>query len=269
MALIRSLIRRAVLAILPEENELICRLCDSIVDRHNADNNCDMNANGELRLMRQTLPTARVVFDAGANLGEWTSKALEINPDASYHCFEPNPTTCQSLRARGLPGKVKVNGFALGESEGQMQLFGYGDRGGATSSLYDRRGIGVRPQGVDVVSVVTVQDYCANEGVDRIDFLKLDVEGHELSVLKGARDLLAHGRIGIVQFEYGGTYIDARVLLRDVWDYVGGLNPDYSFYKIRPTEARLVPGYQQGLETHKYSNWAIIHDSEGEGTAAR
>lgn len=246
-------------SVLPTDSKLLYRFCKRMVDRHDGDNNADMVRNGELPLMREVLPSAAVVFDVGAHVGEWTSRALAINPKAAYHCFEPSTDSYEVLVKTGFPGNVTLNHCGLGNAEGLVPLFLYRDRSGE-NSLYDRSGVGAVAYGQETVRIETLDGYCERNGIHRIDFAKLDVEGHELSVLKGGRSLLRQGGIRVIQFEYGGTYIDARVFLKDVWDYVGAVNPNYAFYKIYPAGLRLVPTYEQTLETFQYSNWVATND---------
>jgi len=247
-------------SVLPTNSTLLYRFCGKVVDRYNGDNNCDMATNGELRLMRSALLNTTVVFDVGANVRDWTSEALKINPTAHYHCFEPSPTTYTSLAARALPGNVRLNNVGLGDVEGHRPLFIFGD-GYGVNSLYNRRGTDAVTQCQETVCIETLDGYCKKNAVQRIDFIKLDVEGHELFVLRGGECLLQQGQIGVIQFEYGGTYIDARVLLKDIWEYVQAMNPNYSFYKLYPSGLRLVPAYRQTLETFQYSNWVIMHQN--------
>jgi len=249
---------RALISLLPADNEFVFRIGKRIVDRYNSENNCDMVTNGEFRLLKQLLPGASVVFDVGANTGQWTKEALKFNPKAEYHCFEPCAETYKALISNSFPANVTTNNFALGSSVGELPLFvSAGNSGG--NSLYHRRGIETSSQQQEIVRIDTLDDYCERTGIHKIDFVKVDVEGHELCVLQGGSHMLAHGGIGIVQFEYGGTYIDARVLLKDVFEYVKGISPRYCFYKVYPSGLRFIPAYRQILETFQYSNWLIMN----------
>ena len=129
------------------------------------------------------------------------------------------------------------------------------------NSLYRRQGLehlGVAPQGrEETIELQTVDDYCSKRDVIKINYLKLDVEGHELEVLKGAKDALRGGRIEIIQFEYGGCNIDSRVLLKDIFDFVEGL--PYLVCKILPENIQQIPRYSQALENFQYSNWLLVH----------
>jgi FkbM family methyltransferase len=253
-----------VFDLLPHESRLLYPFCRKVFHRANGDNDDDLQTNGERLLMQRVLPKSRVVFDVGANVGDWTAEALFINPRAQYHLFEPSPTTLQSLEKRAFPGNVIVNNAGLGAAEGEMDLFVFGDGLGA-NSLYDRRGTDAVEQRRERVRITTLDAYCAGRTIDRIDFLKIDVEGHELEVLRGAAGLLQARRIGVIQFEYGGTYIDARALLKDVWDLIGRLDPSRTFFKLHRDGPRRVPAYRQELETFQYSNWVIASGEEIEG----
>jgi hypothetical protein len=82
---------------------------------------------------------------------------------------------------------------------------------------------------VERIALTTLDSYCAFEGIQKIDFLKIDAEGHDLEVLKGASTMLAEGRITYVQFEFGGANIDSRTFLRD---FVTLLTPRYSLWRL-------------------------------------
>ncbi len=69
--------------------------------------------------------------------------------------------------------------------------------------------------------------------------------------------MLVEKQIGIIQFEYGGSNIDARVLLKDLFDIFNGL--PYKFYKIYPKGTHEVAGYSQQFENFQYSNWLVLN----------
>ena len=68
--------------------------------------------------------------------------------------------------------------------------------------------------------------------------------------------MLNQGRIHRIQFEYGGTYIDARILLKDMFDL---LTPyGYRLHKIYPNRLQPVERYDQRLENFQYQNWVAL-----------
>lgn len=250
---------RIFVASLPASESLyaVCRL---YVNRYNSENDGDMRANGELRFIQNALPKCATIFDIGANVGDWSKLALEINPKIDLHCFEPSAPTFAMLKRNNFPPTVICNNFGLGSGPGEMQLH-LSDNGSGTNSLYQRQGvdeaIGSQSR-TETIRLESVDRYCSEHKIASIDFMKMDVEGHELEVLKGASDLLKSRRIRIIQFEYGGCNIDSRVLLKDIWNIFSGLN--YSFFKIYPKELRKFNEYRQTLENFQYQNWTIIRN---------
>jgi len=253
-------IKRQLLALLPY-NKFIYRAAKHYVDRQNGENDDNMQTNGELWFMRSVLPQCSIVFDVGANVGDWTALALGINPRQKIHCFEPSKATFQRLQVRA--GAI-YNNFGLSSAPGEMELWVF-DEGSGTNSLYKRQGLqdgygSTEQQRKEVVRMDTLDAYCRRVGVQTIDLMKVDVEGHELEVFKGAKEMLAHKSIQRIQFEYGGCHIDSRVLLKDLFDFFQSY--DYSLCKMFSHELRHIPRYDQRLENFQYQNWvALSHSS--------
>ena len=215
----------------------------------NGENDSSGLTNGESFFLKHNLRPGDVVFDAGAHFGQWARLCLQYQPDISLHCFEPSHFTFQQLqRMKPLPS-VRLNNRGLGSSEGPAVLRIFAE-GNEANSLYLRRGALGWPEttGAEQVEITTLDNYCARNQIPHIDLLKIDVEGYELEVLKGASQLLINNKIGLVQFEYSACYIDARVFLIDVFDFIRGLCPSARFSKIFPRELLEIHTYDQRLK---------------------
>lgn len=239
-------------------------LSAKIADYSRGENNYDLETNGELNFVLRLAPSCRVFFDVGANVGDWTELALKANPAAKVFAFEPEPATYSKLAARHGRAAVCEN-FALGAVAEERTLFAHSESSGFNSferrtifSAEDLREISVR--------VSTLDDYCASAGVDRIDFLKLDVEGFELQVLLGGERMLGERRVSIIQFEYGGTYLDAGIRLADMFEFLAARG--YAIYKIFPRGIKKIEAYSQILENFQYANYAAL-SSECAASALR
>ncbi|MFH2069034.1 MAG: FkbM family methyltransferase [Candidatus Omnitrophota bacterium] len=244
-----------------EINNQIFSFCKRYVNRYNNENNDNIHNNGELRLMRLLLPHCKVVFDIGANLGDWTVLALKINPRLKIHCFEPSVTTFQYLRTRNFNGKVILNNFGLSSMTRNLPLYVFKD-GAGLNSLYMRHGLDYKNSRyiqtkTELIRVETLDGYCQRTNISSIDFLKVDVEGHELEVFKGASVMLSQGKIKQIQFEYGGCNIDAGVLLKDLFEFF--VPYQYDFYKIYQKNLQHILRYDQRLENYQYKNFLLIH----------
>jgi FkbM family methyltransferase len=177
---------------------------------------------GELRVLR-SLPRGSLVLDVGANVGGYTRAALAGGH--VVHSFEPSPVAFAELERAGR--SACLHPYGLGDIDEEVELFSP-EPGSGMASVYLRRHPRHEwtPQGK--VRVRRLDDVALEEGIEKVDLLKLDVEGHELAVLRGATQLLAGGRVERIQFEFGGTNIDARTYLRD---FVEAL-PGYRIHRI-------------------------------------
>jgi FkbM family methyltransferase len=156
------------------------------------------------------------IFDVGANVGQSALKFRADFPRAEIHCFEPVHETFEILRrtVSGLRG-VHCHELACGSADGEQTI--YLTHQSNTSSL-------LRPAdvvGAQVVKVRTLDHFAAEERIERVDLLKIDAEGYDLEVLRGARELLASARVAFVLAEVGWHPGDTRhVLFDDVRAYL-------------------------------------------------
>jgi FkbM family methyltransferase len=250
--------RTVLKSLIPKYNSKIYRLCKWYVNHFNGDNNSDIRSNGEYRVLKEFIPRSRIVFDVGTNVGDWAELALSINNNINLHCFEPSLFTFERLKQR-FSRNVKCNNFGLSSSECERRLFIFEDWSGG-NSLYPRHGleaVGLKTQSkTELVKLTALDKYCKKYSINEIDFMKVDVEGHELEVFRGGGELIRAGRVTVMQFEYGGCNIDSRVLLKDIFEYFCSL--PYQFFKIYPHHLRYISQYDQRLENFQYSNWLIV-----------
>jgi FkbM family methyltransferase len=176
----------------------------------------DMDANGEMYFLQHYLQPGSTVFDVGANLGDWSQRALLLQPTTNLFCFEPIPIQFQRLYSRISPYSTNLFKLALSDQPGRktIRFLNQEDWGGST--FYFRKDHIPFDMKTMEVEVETLDRMCSLHQINKIDFLKIDVEGNELNVLKGAKELLDHHKVTVVQFEYGATFPDAGVLLYDV-----------------------------------------------------
>lgn len=183
-----------------------------------ADNPMDRNGEQWLlaRLGERGVP---VIFDVGANIGYWALNAAALNPAARIHSFEIFPETHASLVANtAATNRIVANGFGLGTIDGTIEVQSADGVESAHFSAVSRFENGRQA----VCPVMRGDRYMAEAGVERIDFLKIDVEGGEYDVLTGFSGALARGVIDLIQFEYGPASLDSRKLLKDYYDLLSG-----------------------------------------------
>jgi hypothetical protein len=91
--------------------------------------------------------------------------------------------------------------------------------------------------------------------------LKIDTEGMELKVLKGADGLLKSGSIKVIQFEYGFACIDAGYLLRNIYEYLTAFN--YKLGKLYPNYVDFC-SYHRMMENFIGPNFVAVHSDNDE-----
>ena len=113
-------------------------------------------------------------------------------------------------------------------------------------------------------TVIPLDDYCASKGIERIDFLKIDVEGAEHRVLKGLSKMIDGDGVACVQFEYGPFSLDTRFLLKDYFALLALLMP-------RPIRYRIVPKSIQRKRAHgRAIEQFLVHELDSSvGRSAR
>jgi FkbM family methyltransferase len=235
-----------------------------------AENNDDtrFERNGERFLLRSVLSAGRgaesgkppaVIFDVGANKGEYTRAVLELavqlRTPVEMHLFEPSPSCLATLTARfGRAANVRIVACATGEQSGSVTLH-HGGTGSSHASLLRRPEL-VQDPGADVVVPVRrLDDYLRSSGVQRIALLKLDVEGFELATLRGLGDRMSPDIIDVIQFEYGGTTRDAGVTLRELAHLVH--ERGFLLGKLLPRSIEL-RNYAPWMENFAYANYVAL-----------
>ena len=186
------------------------------------------------------------IFDIGANKGQFYNLALETmsSSDFSIHCFEPGKETFKSLSKLNRDNRVKFNNIGIGNDKGHMTLY-YDTPGSGLASLTKRKldHFGIKFNESETVQIETIDNYCNENNIERINLLKIDIEGHELDALAGAKKMLSNNAIDIITFEFGGCNIDTRTFFQDFW---------YFFLEVNMKLFRITPsGYLYEIKSYK------------------
>ncbi|MCO6509864.1 MAG: FkbM family methyltransferase [Aridibacter famidurans] len=201
--------------------------------------------------------TELTVFDVGANVGDYTQLCLDtLGPNCRVFAFEPSNVAHQSI-SRRFPSNTNENVTVLnfGLSDASCELPLYSPAEGATvASMYKNRYIfGERTAEIEeTISLTTVDEYCKTEQIQRIDYLKLDIEGHEFAALKGAERMISEKRVQFIQFEFGRCCLAARVFFKDFYDF---LTPEFRLYRIVSDGVHPIGDYRtlhENFETVNY-----------------
>ena len=157
--------------------------------------------NPPFRLSRSLIRAGDTLIDIGANVGLWAmGAARRVGPEGSVHAFEPVPKNfarlTRNLAINGLT-QVKSSQIALSEKCGHTLFYTATDNNSGLGSL-TQRDEATRPIEIEMT---TIDDYCHRLSLPRIDLMKVDVEGAEELVFRGAERLLSSPEAPIILFE--------------------------------------------------------------------
>jgi FkbM family methyltransferase len=210
----------------PAARKLFWRVGRKVYTFARRDTGNDPATNGEYWLLRHVLTAPvplgrRVLLDVGANKGNWTAEALAVANDAGteihVHAFEPAAATRSMLAARfaALPS-VTIQAAAMADAPGKATFYTT-ETGAGTNSLSPASG-----PNAETTDVSTVDGFLDRSGYRHVSMIKIDTEGFDLLVLRGAARSLASGRIEVVQFEYNWRWLINHASLRDVFALIAG-----------------------------------------------
>lgn len=178
---------------------------EKLMDIIQTNESCD--AEPLLRSLDELLPQLDVVIDVGANIGivtSWFAKRAR-----HVYSFEP-----EGSNFRFLKRNVQLNGFcnvtalqkAVGDEAGLAEFcireaFGHhGFAGPHNSKIVEKT----------LVPVTTLDEFCREESIDRVSVLKIDVEGHELRVLRGFDAYLSANKVDYILFEHSQSFLQSK-----------------------------------------------------------
>jgi FkbM family methyltransferase len=210
-------------------------------------------AEGELKEMIGEQP---VIFDIGGNEGRYASMISAIFPKGKLYSFEPHPKSYDRLTQRGVDGEFFQ--IAVGAEDKPCTLYERVDHpdGSEMASVHEK--VITEFHGVDSIKInvemKTIDTIMKEESIDCIDFLKIDVEGHELAVVQGAREAINKGQIKVIQYEFNHPNIESKAFMRD---FRGELK-DYNFYRMLEKGAIPVHDHPIFQEIFGYQNIIAI-----------
>lgn len=221
---------------------------------------CDPERNGEYKFLKKFLSSygKLTIFDVGANIGDYSEKILSINPLSIIYCFEPVNSTFSKLKLKleKYPN-VKLNNFALGEIETNKEIFIYCEEAGSNSLYYHESHASLSGNlRKEKISIKKLDTIVQENNISKIDFVKIDVEGNELNVLKGAINSIRAGIINLIQFEYNSFWQKSSATLEEVFDLLKAAN--FNLYRLTPWGKIPIKKYLNKLENYKQSNYLAI-----------
>lgn len=172
-----------------------------------------------------TCPKSKVkrIWDVGANCGDLSLKYARAFPKAEILAFEPLPSIFRTLESRTKNiTRIECIPLALSHSIGTARFVDYGEQSTSSHLVRDRDFENVSSEeSVIRVQTDTIDSFCESRRIDRIDLLKIDVEGHDLNVLRGGAKLLSNRAVGFIVVECGFDPENSRhIAFTDIQEFM-------------------------------------------------
>lgn len=187
----------------------------------------------EKNFLRRIAPTLRgaTILDVGANEGAYAGTIKALVPECSIYAFEPHPRTFANLQNRAKKDGFVALQLAVSDTAGPVRLFDFADQDGSTQASLDPETIRFQHAGAQTtydVQSTTLDDFADASALETIDLLKIDTEGFDLAVLKGAARLISQRRIKLIQFEIIPVNVVRHITVKDFFE----LLVDYNLYRM-------------------------------------
>jgi len=173
------------------------------------------------------------ILDVGANVGHYAVMLRQNAITLPIFAFEPHPVAFKKLEQAASAHHFIPVKRGAGEVTTKAVIYDYaGNTGSEHASMYKEVIADLRNSAVEEVSIdlISIDNFVQENNISKIALLKIDTEGHELNVLKGARMTLARGMVQVIQIEFNEMNVISRTFFKDIIDVL----PGYDFYRLLP-----------------------------------
>ena len=196
----------------------------------------------EIAPLLSYLPPESMVFDIGANMGIWTRVFNEYFSSGNIFAFEPSPSAYKDLKKNSEHFDINCSNFAISDTDGEV--FFSLENGTALHHITKEKNKYTIP-----IKSKKLDNWALDKNLKRVDFLKIDVEGHEFEVLLGAKKIIETFR-PIILFEYIDFFVKDRTTKKDesIFDYFTKIG--YSVFRVSKN------GFvYENMEENYYPDW--------------
>jgi len=203
----------------------------------------------------------KIVFDIGANIGDYSSMLLENSQRygmvPELHLFEPTKSCFETISKKfESKNNVTLNNFGVSNSNDTAKIF-YDKEQSGLASLYRRNldSYNLQLNQSEEISLKRMDEYIEHKNIKHVDFIKIDIEGHELKAFDGFGSYLNSDFVEYIQFEYGGANLDSHSSLMEIYKFFE--DRGFSLAKMMSNGLE-VREYSPFMDNFMYSNYVAV-----------
>lgn len=190
----------------------------------------------ECLFVKRFLQPGMTFLDVGANFGQYTLLGADrVGKTGSVHSFEPSNRLFNELEynvaLNGFENLCSLNRVAVSDAIGTAELSKYEEGAEVFGSLGTHERKEAKVLGKETVETITLDSYVEDNAIQRVDLIKMDIEGAELLALHGARELLSRPNAPVLVLELSDVNCSGfsyRAI--EIWDYLEQLG--YKMYEM-------------------------------------
>ena len=165
------------------------------------------------------------VLDIGAHIGVLAVPlANKVGLEGKVYAFEPTPTTVKVLRKTVSINRTKnisVEPCALADTKGKLVFYTSDNKVDNSNSLVNNHRTDRKETSIEV-DVTTVDDFVRSHNISKVDFIKIDVEGAEFRLLKGATNTISRDRPKMVLSMHPTSIKNFGDSVEEIWNFLKG-----------------------------------------------
>lgn len=201
-----------------------------------------------------------IFFDIGANNGNYSLLMNKAFLNAKIYAFEPLKAPYKTLTERtNLTNNISCFNIGFGSKREKIEIYTNPNISSLSSiygevfeNIHDHLNQEVHKE---FIEIQRLDDFCINNKIDRIHFLKIDTEGHEYEIFKGCKEFIDKKMIDIIQFEFNEMNVISRVFFKDFFML---LNTNYKLFRLHPQKLEEIKKYDTRHEIFKFQNIIAI-----------
>ncbi|MCF6407043.1 FkbM family methyltransferase [Chitinophaga filiformis] len=217
---------------------------------------------GENAFVKYMISTGKfnsgVILDVGANIGHYSVMLRNWKVSLPIYAFEPHPVAYNKLEEAASMHRFIPVQKGAGECAFTTFIYDYVEnKGSEHASMYKEVIADFRKSEVEEIAIdlTTIDEFIEEHRLSKIALLKVDTEGNELNVLKGARRAIASGIINVIQIEFNEMNVISRTFFKDIIDIL----PGYDFYRLLPDGLKAMGEYNvAAFEIFAFQNIVAI-----------